>query len=72
MKGRMKGKHILYGQCSGSWYRSPGATGACSLLSDKVNSIKAGWNYRKWCQNKSEGLAAGDKVPVGIVILSDG
>lgn len=58
-------------QRSGSWYRSQGVSGACSLPSDKVNSIKAGWNYRKWSQSQSEGLAAGDKVPVGIVVCSD-
>ena len=45
--------------------REPGASGACSLPSDEVSAIKADGNYRKWCQNKWEGLAAGDKVPLG-------
>ena len=41
------------------------------FLSDKVNFVKAAWNYRKRCQNKSEGLAAGDKMPLGIVVRTD-
>lgn len=56
---------------SGSWYQSSDAGGACSLQSDKVKSIKAGWNYRKFCQNKSGVLAAGDKAPLGIVVRFD-
>ena len=41
---------------TGSRCRSVGVGGgACSSQSGEVSYIKAGWNYRKWCQSTSEG-----------------